>query len=195
VSTASADDLESIFKEQLGAVSEALSALGADFMLIGGLAVGVWGEARSTRDVDMSVRVLAAPDQVRDRLRASGLEVVAGDIPGAMARGEAVRFERRGRNDDPVLVDMLFATTPFEIEALERRTSLRVLGIDLPVATPEDLVIFKVIAGRPRDLEDASALADLHGSAFDWKRIREWCRQFHVESRLVGIDPASRVDR
>lgn len=186
-------DLELLFQEQLGAVAKALSELGADFMLIGGLAVGVWVEVRPTRDVDVSVHVVTEPRQVRDRLLDAGLKVVAGDVSRAMEHGEAVRFEGRVRDGDPVIVDMLFAKTPFELEALDRSKTLRVLGVDLPVATPEDLFIFKVLAGRPRDLGDAASLAEVHGSDFDWIRIRTWCVRFHVEERLAGLDPSRRV--
>jgi hypothetical protein len=57
----SAADLERVFREQLRAVAHALSSLGAEYMLIGGLAVGVWTEVRATKDADLSVRVLADP--------------------------------------------------------------------------------------------------------------------------------------
>ena len=78
-------DLELLFQEQLGAVAKALSELGADFMLIGGLAVGVWAEVRPTRDVDVSVHVLAEPRQVRDRLLESSCVLTHPDTPATTA--------------------------------------------------------------------------------------------------------------
>jgi hypothetical protein len=182
-----AADLERIFAEQLVAVGHALSTVGAEYMLIGGLAVGVWSAPRATKDCDLSVRVLASTDALRESLAHAGLDVARGDLARAQAGGEAVRLRRQGRTDEPVVVDLLFATTPFEIEALGRRRPLRVLGIDLPVATPEDLLVFKLIAGRPQDLADASLLLDLHGSDFDLARVRRWCRDFGVEDRLDAL--------
>ena len=182
--TYGAADLERIFADQLRAVAQALSSLGAEYMVIGGLAVGVWAEPRATKDADLSVRVLAAADEVRDGLASAGLEVVRGDLERALERGEAVRLRRCGRRDEPIVVDLLFATTPFEIDALRRRRSLPVLGVDLPVASAEDLFVFKVVAGRPRDLADASSLCDLHGATFDRARVRRWCRDFGVGERL-----------
>lgn len=187
----SAADLERVFREQLRAVAHALSGLGAEYMLIGGLAVGIWTEVRATKDAGLSVRVPADPESLRARLLASGLEVVAGDLPRALAQGEAVRFQRGGHGGESVVVDMLFAVTPFELEALARREPLHVLGVDLPVATPEDLFVFKMIAGRPQDLADAAALAELHGAVFDWARIRRWCREFGVEDRVAAFAPPS----
>jgi hypothetical protein len=117
-------------------------------------------------------------------LEGAGLEAIRGDLGRAQAKGEAVRLRKKGYPDEPVVVDLLFATTPFEIEALGRRRPLRVLGVELPVASPEDLVVFKLIAGRPQDLADADALYRLHGDELDLDRVRRWCRDFGVEDRL-----------
>jgi hypothetical protein len=179
-----ADDLQRVFSEQLASVGQALSSLGAEYMLIGGLAVGVWSDPRATKDCDLSVRVLVSPAEVETALATAGLEVVRGDVARAQARGEAVRLRRRNRADEPIVVDLLFAVTPFEIAALGRRQSLRVLGVELPVAMPEDLFVFKVIAGRPQDIADAHRLFALHGSSFDLERVGRWCRDFGVEDRL-----------
>lgn len=185
--TYGAADLERVFAEQLVAVGRALSTVGGEYMLIGGLAVGVWSAPRATKDCDLSVRVLATSEALEEALAHAGLEVARGDLARAHAGGEAVRLRRRGRADEPVVVDLLFASTPFEIEALARRRPLRVLGVDLPVATPEDLLIFKLIAGRPQDLADAHLLLDLHRPELDMDRVRRWCTDFDVEGRLDAL--------
>jgi hypothetical protein len=187
--TYGAADLERIFGEQLGAVARALSALGAEYMLIGGLAVGVWGEPRATKDADLCVRIAASPEDLAAALTSAGLEVARGDLGRALAAGEAVRLHRIGQREEPVVIDLLLAVTPFEIDALGRRRTIRVLGIDLPVAAPEDLFVFKLIAGRPQDLADAALLFELHGETFDRTRVRGWCREFGVEDRLAGFVP------
>lgn len=133
-----AADLERVFAEQLRAVAKSLSDLGAEYMLIGGLAVGIWSEPRATKDADLSVHVLAAPDRVRDALALAGLEVAQGDLSRALAHGEAVRLRRTGLSAEPIVVDLLFAITAFEIDALRRRRDVSVFGAELPVAIPED---------------------------------------------------------
>lgn len=191
--TYGAADLERIFGEQLGAVARALTALGAEYMLIGGLAVGVWAEPRATKDADFCVHVLASADDLCHGLAAAGLEVARGDLARALARGEAVRLRRTIQKDEPVVVDLLLAITPFEIDALSRRRPLQVLGVELPVVTPEDLFVFKLIAGRPQDLADAALLYELHAEAFDLARVHHWCREFGVEGRLAAyVSPPER---
>lgn len=182
-----AADLERVFAEQLRAVARSLSDLGAEYMLIGGLAVGIWSEPRATKDADLSVHVLAAPERVRDALTRAGLEVARGDLTRALERGEAVRLKRAGHSAEPIVVDLLFAITAFEIDALRRRRNVAVFGVELPVATPEDLFIFKIIAGRPQDLADGAVLVELHGKEFDVARVRRWCGEFGVEPRLASF--------
>lgn len=117
-------------------------------------------------------------------LATAGLEVARGDLARALAQGEAVRLRRIGQGDEPIVVALLLAITPFEIEALARRQPMRVLGVELPVVTAEDLLVFKLIAGRPQDLADAALLLDLHGDTFDVARLRRWCDAFGVGDRL-----------
>ena len=192
--TYGAADLERIFAEQLRSVAQAFASIGAEFMLIGGIAVGVWSEARATKDCDLSVRVLASTAELRAALETAGLEVTRGDLARAQSAGEAVRLRRRGRSDEPIVVDLLFATTPFELAALRRRQPVSVLGIELPVALPEDLLVFKLIAGRPQDMADAHRLFELHGPTFDLVAIRHWCKDFGAEHRLDTLIGSLRDD-
>ena len=49
---------------------------------------------------------------------------------------------------------------PFEIAAIERRQSKCLMGIEMVLPTPEDLIIFKAIAQRPQDIEDIRAIVN-----------------------------------
>ena len=57
--------------------------------------------------------------------------------------------------------------THFSIE----RALTDIGGTTVPVIDPEDLVIAKILAGRPKDIEDARNLWRLHGREFDHDRI------------------------
>ena len=54
-------------------------------------------------------------------------------------------------------------------------TQLGPLAVRLP--TPEDLIIFKAIAHRPKDLMDIQAIVDSHED-LDEERIERWVREF-----------------
>ncbi|HEY7817095.1 MAG TPA: hypothetical protein VIG29_02670 [Vicinamibacteria bacterium] len=49
-------------------------------------------------------------------------------------------------------------------------------GTSVPLIDPEDLIIAKVLAGRPKDVEDARGVWRLHGRALDAARIRRILR-------------------
>ena len=45
-------------------------------------------------------------------------------------------------------------------------------------AAAEDLVIHKLFAGRPRDIEDAIGVVQRKGATMDWDYMDLWTRQF-----------------
>lgn len=124
------------------AAHEILRFLGAHDVpayVIGGLAVLRWGEPRATQDVDLT---LLAP---------------LGE--------EAVPIE-----PDGVPIDVSLGALPFELDVLERASRWRLSPtIDLVVCSVEDLLVYKLVAGRPRDLLDIDGVVQLR-----WRDIDVW---------------------
>lgn len=52
-----------------------------------------------------------------------------------------------------IRVDFIFSWSNYENQALDRSRSLELDGVPVKFTSLEDLVIHKIIAGRPRDLE------------------------------------------
>lgn len=136
-------------------------------MLIGGFANLVWGEPRTTMDLDITVDV--APIGMESFL---AVATMCGDpLPE-----DPVRFAERTRvlpvrTPEDVPVDFILATLPFEVDAIARARSVRVAGIDIRVCTPEDLVIHKVISERARDHEDIVGVLKRQGAQLDIRRL------------------------
>ncbi|WP_438005132.1 DUF6036 family nucleotidyltransferase [Sorangium sp. So ce321] len=51
-------------------------------------------------------------------------------------------------------IDVVIAASSLHIEFLERRRLVALGGVRVPMTSPEDLVVTKVLTGRPKDLED-----------------------------------------
>ncbi len=68
-------------------------------------------------------------------------------------------------------IDITLAWSAFEEEALTLAPRVQVAGVSVPVARAEDLVVYKVIGGRPIDLQDLDELVSLHADEMDMERV------------------------
>jgi hypothetical protein len=135
-----------------------LDALGARYAVIGGLAVGILVEPRTTRDVDFLV---AAQDDAAAEALIFGLRQRGYEIEAVFQRKDgALSTVRTSPHAFPsVLVDLLFDSTRIEARIVERGVRREVFpGVEALVVSATDLLAMKVKAGRPKDQADVAAL-------------------------------------
>jgi hypothetical protein len=147
-------------------------------MLIGGQAVLLHGEPRLTQDVDVTLGV--PPTRLVNALvacEATGLTPLPEDVT-AFVRDTFVLPTADLQTG--IRVDLIFSTTPYETEAIERSVLIEVNGVQVPFASAEDLILHKLFAGRPRDIEDAVGVVRRKGRELDWVYIRGWAVKFSV---------------
>jgi hypothetical protein len=139
-------------------------------MLIGGVAVIARGVRRLTDDVDATL--WGDGVDLEELIRRLASNLIVPRIPDALAfaRRNQVLLLRHEPSD--VDVDLSLAWLPFERAALERARLLRIGRRRVRVAMPEDLVVYKAIAARERDLSDVERLLELHASTMDLHRVR-----------------------
>jgi len=173
------------FGALLARIGTTLDGHGIPFMLIGGQAVLLHGQPRLTQDVDVTLGV--GPDRLADVLSACGslgLEPVPDD-PEAFVRRTFVLPALDP--DTGIRVDLIFSTTPYEAAAIRRAQRVEVGGANVPFATAEDLIIHKLFAARPRDLEDAAGVVRRKGADLDWDYLRAWCEEFATVEGREGM--------
>lgn len=162
--------------EALGALSRAFGDLEAPAMIIGGIAVIARGVPRSTVDVDATVwGADVTLDDLFSTLRA---HQIVPRIPNAedFARRRQVLLLEHRPSGTPLEVSL--GWLPFELEALERASSVDFGGERIVVPQVEDLIVYKAVAWRERDKEDVERLLLLHGDETDLERVRDLMRQF-----------------
>lgn len=145
-------------------------------MLIGGQAVLLHGEPRLTHDIDITLAAL--PDRLPDLLevcRYTGLSALPQNVEEFVRRTFVLPT---GAVDSAIRVDFIFSSTMYESEAIDRAEDVMMAGIPVPFATAEDLVLHKLFAARPRDLEDAAGVVRRKGHQLDWDYLRRWAREF-----------------
>ena len=62
--------------------------------------------------------------------------------------------------------------------ALGKATNVTFAGIEAPMATAEDLVIYKALAWRDRDRSDVERLIVLYGKEMNLQKVRDMMVQF-----------------
>lgn len=157
--------------------------------VFGAQAVIAYGVPRLSADVDVTLAV------DRDDPEAFGRDMAAA---GFALRINDPDFVRRTRVMPFVHVatamplDVVFAGSGLEEEFLARAQPVDLGGIVVPVLHEEDLVIAKILAGRPKDLDDVRNLWRLHGSKLNAGRIRDVLRQ--LEAALSQADLVAAFD-
>ena len=70
-----------------------------------------------------------------------------------------------------IRIDLIFSFSSYEQEAIRRARTIRIGQTDVHYASLEDLIIHKMVAGRPRNLEDVRGIL-VRNSVFDRPYIR-----------------------
>lgn len=144
-------------------------------MLIGGVAVIAHGVRRLTDDVDAA---LWAKGVDLERLLARlEKERVLPRRPDALAfaqRSQVLLLRHEPSGTD---IDLSLAWLSFESEALDRAEEVKIGRRRVRVATPGDLVVYKAIAARERDLSDLEQLLSIHGARMDLPRARRLVKE------------------
>lgn len=136
--------------------------------LFGAQAVVAYGVPRLSADVDVTIKLTPEdPERFASEMRTAGFE----------PRIDDAEFVRRTRVI-PFLhvasgmpVDVVLAGSGLEEAFLQRARTVDIGGARVPIIDPEDLVVAKILAGRPKDVEDARGLWRARGAGMDRSRV------------------------
>jgi Nucleotidyltransferase of unknown function (DUF6036) len=164
----------------LGRVAGLLAQTGCPYVVIGGHAVNVWLEPRYTADVDVTVQANAHDlAQLRQMLTDAGY-TASRELGAELPSGpDFARFVSRDR---AVVLEIQTAKTEFQREAVRRGMAA---DGGLRIATPEDLIVFKLIANRPKDQNDLLGLVRLPN--LDWPYVEHWATEWGVLEALAVL--------
>ena len=125
-------------------------------MIIGGVAASLLGKPRFTNDIDIVVLDLDNRlPEFFEKLKKFGIEPRIEDAKD-FARKSRVLLMRH--KESGINIDISMGLLPFEREAVGRKKIESAFGLEVPLPLPEDLIIFKAISRRPKDMEDIKAI-------------------------------------
>lgn len=136
--------------------------------VFGAQAVSAYGLPRLSADVDVTLSL--QPDD-------PGRFASAMAVGGFTLRVDDPEFVRTTRvmpfvhTSTGMPLDVVLAGSGLETEFLRRARVIDLGGTAVPVIDPADLIIAKVLAGRPKDLDDARGVWRALAPELDAKRI------------------------
>ncbi|MDT7897085.1 MAG: hypothetical protein RRB24_03290 [Armatimonadota bacterium] len=145
------------------------------YFVIGGIAVQFWGEPRLTRDVDITIVV--EPGEER-----GVAEDLLQHFPARIEN--ALDFALQHRVvllAIPSLceVDISLGFPGYEGQAAQRAVEYDIGdGRVIRLCSAEDLIIHKLVAGRPQDIADVEGVLLRQKGRLDLAYIRHWLSQF-----------------
>lgn len=143
---------------------------GLRWYLFGAQAAIVWGSPRFSADVDITAAIAPGViDSFFEAMRRNGFELVFTDSD-FLARTRVLPFIHRSTH---MPLDVVLAGPGLEDDFLRRAIGVDVQGTRVPVISPEDLIITKVLAGRPKDIEDIRGVTHERRASLDVERIRQ----------------------
>ncbi len=168
-----------MFQEILSRIASTLNKHDLPYMIIGGQAVLLYGEPRLTRDIDITLGIDTDQlDKLLMVIKELSLKALPEDIKPFVSRTMVLPAIDEGSG---IRVDFIFSFTSYEAEAIKRARKISILGSEVCFASPEDVIIHKIFAGRPRDLEDVRIIV-LKNPEIDGSYIRNWLKEFDASS-------------
>jgi predicted nucleotidyltransferase len=163
------------FRATIESLNRLLQTYNQRGVIIGGIAVGLLGKPRYTADVD--AMFLLSTEDIPRFLELARAESIIPRIQNAedfAIKSRVLLLKHAPTETD---VDILLGILPFEEEMVERGKIESFANLSARLPTPEDLIIMKAIAHRPKDIEDIKTLVDKHPN-LDHRRIEHWVKSF-----------------
>ena len=171
-----AGDLETALREIVAAFRQ----VRIPYMLIGALALPVWGRPRATLDIDFMIFAAEIPGRVIARLSVLGFDRdLQWESLNPFLKGVQARFRSK-----TLTLDILLRRDEHHENAFRRRCKKYHRGRYIWFPSAEDLILLKLRAGRPTDFDDVLGIFQRVGDALDLRYLSGWARRLGLIEEL-----------
>lgn len=164
-----------MFERLISTIAQLLSESKIPYMIIGGQAVLLYGVPRLTKDIDITLGV--SIDRLADVVKVSRiakLKILPEDYRDFVDKTFVLPVKDEATE---IRVDFIFSFTPYEQQAIERSKKVTIGNSSVNFASVEDVIIHKIFAGRPRDMEDVKNII-VKNPLIDVNYIKKWLTEF-----------------
>ncbi len=166
-------------------LSVLLEQAGIPYMLTGSFASTVYGMARSTADIDF---IIAADEEhIRKLMSLLPEEDFYSELGGALESCRRRSMFNVIDNATSLKVDFIFLKNrDFSREEFQRRNKAQVEGVELYIATPEDIILSKLEWAKRgaslRQIEDVVGILKVRNDQLDLAYIGKWVNELGLQA-------------
>lgn len=149
-------------------------------MFMGGLATSVWAEPRATYDIDGVIKINS--NIIEDFLKKIQREGFTYDKEDPIKTIQGLPFITLiyPMKKHSIYVDLFLVRNEYGKEALSRRVEINLWGVKIPVISPEDLILYKFLSGRTKDLDDVRQILLMQHQNLDIEYLKIWAERLGV---------------
>ncbi|MEK6528411.1 MAG: nucleotidyltransferase [Nitrospirota bacterium] len=164
-----------MFEKLISKLGQLLSKNKIPYMIIGGQAVLLYGTPRLTKGIDIILGV--STDRMADIVRlcrSAKFKILPENYKDFVSKTFVLPVKDKVSE---IRIDFIFSFTPYEHQAIARSKKVKIGSVSVNFASVEDVIIHKIFAGRPRDIEDTKNII-LKNSKMNIIYIKKWLSEF-----------------
>lgn len=174
-----------MFKELITSIARQFEKNNIPYIIIGGQAVLIYGETRLTKDIDITIGLnIDRIDNILKIMEDISLKPIPKDVQQFIKRTMVLPLIEPKSG---IRIDVIFSFSQFEQEAIKRANIIKIDDTPVSFTSLEDLIIFKIFSGRPRDIEDARKILIKNKHA-DIKYIKKQLKALSFEEKNLLED-------
>lgn len=182
-SESSDEDREMIARTLLNAMEEILRISrknNVPIMFMGGIAVSAWGIPRATYDIDGIIQIDSEKlCKFLNSLSLKGFTYNKKEPVRVIKNLSFITLCHRMQKQK-LYIDLFLVQSEYGKNALQRSKKITLNKLRVPIISPEDLILYKLLAGRTRDLEDVRNILLMQKEKLDTGYMKRWAKRLGI---------------
>lgn len=169
-----------------------LHRLNIEYVMIGGIPAGFYGEPRSTEDLDFTADPFAVienfPELIQELERNDFILNSSRPTREELKNFTSLRFFDVRKK---IMIDLVLHPKGFnwDSDILKKRREERLLTRSMKIwcISIEDLIVMKIANGTPQDLEDIEKIVSRRFKKIDWDYLSRRAKKFNLKKEIDEI--------